>query len=115
MMDGLAGYRRIDLAEMDRRIAADQRLIDRTNRIMDRVWPEAGRAAHGFYQPKAFFDGAMERGERRILWLKIKARLKAKRDGGLPRIRLPSNADHCLCGNLIRAARELAREYPDEP
>lgn len=106
---------RIDIDALDRSIAADQALTARTDRIMSRLWPwRAGRAPHGFYQPAAFLAGAQERGERRVLWLKVKARLKAKRDGGLPRIQLPANADHCISANMVRAARELEAEYPDE-
>lgn len=103
----------IDIEAMERAIANDTVLTMRTNRIVDRVWPMHKHAPHGFYQPDAFMARLEERSRRSVLWHKVKARLRAKAEGGLPRIKLPRNASHVTKGSAMeQAARELEREFP---
>lgn len=82
----------------------------RANRIVDRVLP-ALPVAHGFYDPLGFVEGARRQGDRSRLFWRTLARLRAKVEGGPPRIDMPKGSDHILGGSIMwQVARELERE-----
>lgn len=79
----------------------------RANRIVDRVLP-ALPVAHGFYDPQGFAEAARRQGERKRLYWRTFARLRAKVEGGPPRIDMPKGSDRVLSGGIMwQVAREL--------
>jgi hypothetical protein len=80
--------------------------------IVDRVLPLPIGGAHGFYEPEAFFDRAVLRGQRKRLALRIFARLRAKAEGGAPYLAVPKNVPHLFGPGdaLFDVAAELAAE-----
>lgn len=84
----------IDIPKMDRDLAEHKALVARTDRLVDRLVPITGKRFHGFYEQAEFKNKARIAGIRKRLHLYLKAQLKAKRDGTLPRIGVPKNAEH---------------------
>ena len=84
----------IDIAKMDREIAEGKALSARATRLVDRFIPITRKSFHGFYEPIEFFEKARVAGVRERLHYYLKAKLRAKRDGTVPRIGLPKSADH---------------------
>lgn len=66
---------------------------ERAQRIADRLIP-VGPRAHGFYQPEAFYDRGVAKFWNRRLALYLGAKLRARGEGGLPRIGVPKNSEH---------------------
>jgi hypothetical protein len=80
-------------------------------RIVDRLLPKLPPAP-GFYDPAGFIDGSRRLGERNRLFWRTYARLRAKAEGGPPRIGIPANCEH-LWGPgdaMFDVARELEAE-----
>lgn len=65
----------------------------RAQRITDRLMPPRP-VHHGFLDPVAFWNDVHHRAiASRVFWI-IKARLRAKAEGGRPVIRLPKSSRH---------------------
>lgn len=84
----------IDIEKFDRQLAADDALLARVNRLVDRLVPITPKSFHGFYEQEQFIEKARVSSVRRRLHLYLKAKLRAKRDGHELRLRYPKNADH---------------------
>ncbi len=101
------------LDELDARFGREAEYRRRAWRIVDRVMPlPTGGAPHGFYEPAAFLDRAVLRGERKRLHLRTFARLRAKAEGGAPYLAVPKNVPHLFGPGdaLFDVAAELAAE-----
>lgn len=66
---------------------------ERATRIVDRVLPKL-RSAHGWYDPEWFVEAARREGQRQRLYWRTFARLRAKAEGGVPHITIPSGCEH---------------------
>ena len=80
----------------------------RAARIVDRVMPPI-RTPHGFYDPQGFVAACRYSSERKRLYWRTFARLRAKAEGGRPFIAIPKNCEH-LWGPgdaMFDVAREL--------
>jgi hypothetical protein len=81
---------------------------ERAARIVARVMPPRP-APHGFYDPAGAIAHAREAGERRRLYWRTFARLRAKAEGGRPYITLPRDSGHIIGPGdaMYDVAREL--------
>lgn len=101
-------------AELEALADRERSYSDRATRIIDRIWPRSKRSIHGFYEPEAFFARLQFGFERKALWYSIKAILRAKAEGGPPRIQLPrgSRVDFST-GPMGAASRYFEAAFPD--
>lgn len=85
-----------------------QAYSERAQRIVDRVMP-AIPTPHGFYDPAGFIAASRHSGERKRLYWRTFARLRAKAEGGKPYITLPKNSSHLFSAGdaMFDVAREL--------
>ena len=65
----------------------------RAARIVDRAMPSI-ETPHGFYDPQGFMDALCYAGERKRLYWRTFARLRAKAEGGKPYISPPKDCGH---------------------
>lgn len=83
----------------------------RALRIVDRVLPKLPQP-QGWDDPRGFVAGSRRLGERKRLFYRIFARLRAKAEGGAPYLAVPPGCEH-LWGPgtaMFDVARELERE-----
>ena len=81
---------------------------ERAAQIVDRVMPRLP-TPHGFYDPHGFVAACRYSSERKRLYWRTYARLRAKAEGGKPYIAIPKNCEH-LWGPgdaMFDVAREL--------
>jgi len=81
------------IAELDRRIARERGYRERAWRIVDRILPTVP-LAHGFYEPELFVARSRRNSERKRLFYRTFARLRAKAEGGRPFIGIPKHSEH---------------------
>lgn len=99
------------ITELDAELAAAAKLQNRARRIVDRVLPLL-QTRHGWHDPHGFIEASARRGDRSFLYHVVWARLRAKRDGGLPRIHMPKGSERALAGtSMERASRYLEVTY----
>lgn len=80
----------------------------RAARIVDRVMPPI-KTPNGFYDPQGFVAACRQSSERKRLYWRTFARLRAKAEGGKPYIAIPKNCEHFLGPGdaMFDVAREL--------
>lgn len=100
-----------DMDAFNERCARERNYSDRATKIVDRVMPRRP-TPHGFYDPQGFVENCRYNSQRKRLYWRTYARLRAKAEGGKPYITLPKNSDH-LWGPgdaFYDVSKELERE-----
>ena len=97
------------IAELDALAARQEGYKARAEKIVDRVLP-ALPVAHGFYDPHGFVAASRRLSERKRLYWRTFARLRAKAEGGVPYIAIPKNSAHLFGPGdaMFDVAMELA-------